>query len=342
MIRKVFIPSLILISFSLLPAEELVISGLLQEWFSFAQSETGGNRGFSLRRARLKISGSPLENLKWAIQYVYDQQKPRLLDAHLSLRLSSWLNIKAGQFKIPASYGGLTSSSNLDFIERAMVVQKWSGFNDLVCYRNLGVQISGVLLDHRVGYAIMAANPRAEVLFTPRIRDTDYGDHRGLQVTGQIRIHPVKSLELGGFYLCDHFREHARHYRSSGFFASLVQEKLFLKAEYLRGRRTPDSANPLEISYLGYLLSFGIRLGKFQPVIRYDSYREKDPPGDTNERQHANLTLGINCFILKRIKLQANYVFRPEELAADIPKPAHDIFYFNLQYTFSTLVKEDR
>jgi hypothetical protein len=118
--------------------------------FRFSQTddleEAGGKsvygdpgNGFTVRKARLFVSGKVAEDFKYKIQIRADRGAPvELWDAYAVYSPSSLpISVKAGQFKVPLSMIYLRSGTKLILPERPVAVNKIAPV-----WRDLGVEVS--------------------------------------------------------------------------------------------------------------------------------------------------------------------------------------------------------
>ncbi|MFW6160638.1 MAG: porin, partial [Acidobacteriota bacterium] len=101
------------------PDTKLKLSGFFQ--FEYFTGHKNAN-AFRARRARLNLNGEVLEGFNFKLQ-VDPTQNPSLIDLHLDLKIANKLRFRAGQFKIPFSLENLTSSGNLDTVNRSLTVE---------------------------------------------------------------------------------------------------------------------------------------------------------------------------------------------------------------------------
>ncbi len=103
----------------------LQISGLIQtEYEGFQQ--TGVNNTFLLHRARLDVKGDIDDNWNYEV-YTEFAGTTKLLDAYTTYKIANFLKFTAGQFKVPFSLESLIQDSQLEFIDRAQVVEALVG-----------------------------------------------------------------------------------------------------------------------------------------------------------------------------------------------------------------------
>lgn len=308
--------------------------GLVQTWFSAAQqdSEVDSGYGFTLRRVRFKPYGAFSKTIKWGFQVGWDKQNASIFDAYLEFIMSPQLKLKVGQFAAPGTVSGaLTSSGALDFVERPAVSQRWGGNAGLYGYRGMGVQAHGDLMDGKLYYAVMIANPKTTGLFTPGIKSNDYQhDNNGVMLWGRLESKPVKGLRIGAFY--GGGKEKDTDYVRSSYGAHIFYVKggINFKVEYIAGEFGYDGA---ETKYSGYYTLLGYKKGKWEPIVRYDVYKPIDgDPNGFGVESYNNITVGVNYFLNKKVKLQANYVIRDETMVAGVAKIKNNLFYICWQY----------
>ncbi|MCX7974687.1 MAG: OprO/OprP family phosphate-selective porin, partial [Candidatus Aminicenantes bacterium] len=105
---------------SVLASSPLNLGAFAQIRYTAYSSE--GIDSFSLRRVRLTMNATVLNNLNFRVQ-LEQTKSPNLVDAYLSYHPKSWVELRAGQFKIPFSYENLKSAAELDLINRSLVVE---------------------------------------------------------------------------------------------------------------------------------------------------------------------------------------------------------------------------
>lgn len=321
-----------------LSGEAINFKAAVQTWFSYAQQEAqeGSGYGFTLRRVRLTPYGSFSKKIKWSLQMGWDRQSPKLIEVYLEYLHSKALNFKVGQFTPPGTISStLTSSMKLDFLERPMVSEVWSGINGLSSYRAVGVQVHGDIVNDKLYYAVMLANPRTTNLFNPGIGAAGYSrDNNGIMLWGRLEASLAKGLKLGAFFGGGKETELSADYKRTTYGAHLfyINKGINFKVEYIAGEYGLENN---ETVYNGYYAVLGYKTGKFEPIVRFDSYTPNDgDPDAVGIEKYNNFTAGINYYVSKNIKLQANYVYRDEKVGIAIDnKLKNNIFYVCFQFT---------
>jgi len=328
--KRMLLTGLLIASFfmAIPAADEIKFRGFVQTWFSVGPNNTSGDTqyGFQLRRVRLTPYGTLGKKFSWAIALDWDRQKPRLLDAYLDWAIQPAFKLRFGQFPAPGALSGaLTPSGALDFLDRAAVADQWGTNSQLSAWRAIGVQVHGDLFKNKFYYALMFGNPRTVELFTPAASSSTYDyKYNGWSFWGRLEVKPVDGLRIGGFY--GSAAEKLDDVERSSYGASIYYAKkpLNLKAEYISGKNTG-------VGYNGAFVSAGIRSGKIEPMVRWDTYSPKDGVADAaGVTRYNNYTLGLNYYTTDKVKFQVNYVLRKEQGT----ELKNNLFYICFQYSY--------
>jgi phosphate-selective porin OprO and OprP len=117
--------------------------------------DSNSPNGFLFRRVRPNVQGTYHERFGFRVTPEFAGNSFQLLDATLSYTHSSALVITAGKFKAPFDLERLRSGANLTFIERAYPTI-------LGPNREIGLQLSGAVIDKRLDYAFSVGNGVAD------------------------------------------------------------------------------------------------------------------------------------------------------------------------------------
>ena len=173
--------------------------------------------GFDLQRVRLQFSGHAFTpDLTYVLHFRAESPEgydARLRDAYINYRLCDEFQFQAGLFKIAALQQRLTSSANLQFVDRSMVHEVF----DLG--RSIGVRFWGQLLDKRVEWYLDVTNSfndtgaNQTITNDPPAMDNNpglafrvvwhaLGDNPGQDLTTEAdhEIHEVPALDLAFHY----------------------------------------------------------------------------------------------------------------------------------------------
>ncbi len=113
------------------PDDVLKFKGYAQFDSYFPLSKSPGISEFLVREARFAATGYFQKKFRYMLNASWDKGKAALNEAFLESRHLSFAKLRVGQFKVPFSLSNLTSSSQLDMIDRSFVVQAFSPSYDI-------------------------------------------------------------------------------------------------------------------------------------------------------------------------------------------------------------------
>lgn len=310
---------------------ELKFSGYTQSWLSIGNQDTDDSSvyGFNLRRVRLKLDGSLAKSIKWRLHVGWDKQTARLIGVYIDFHLSDEVKIKIGQFPVPGAISGtLTSTTELDFIERAAITQQWGNNSALLCYRGVGIQVHGTLFNNKLDYAVMMANPNTSSLFSPTLKSPEYSHENGFTIWGRVQARLIEGFKLGVFYSRGETTDSNDKRNSFGAHCFWIKDPINFKVEYIAGEYGSDG---VKTDYKGMYIVLGYKVARFEPIIRYGFYIPNNgSPDPFGVERYNDFTLGINYWPGKKIKFQVNHVSRIE----DGLEIKNNLFYIHLQFVF--------
>lgn len=336
-------------SFPLRLARTLDLSGYTQvNYLNFQQG--GKINGFQIKRARLDFQGhfSSKFDYRLLVDFVGNSGangsaptggvlvSPLLLDAYITYKPFTWLNIKAGQQIVQFSLENLTQDRNLELVERsqvvnALVARKGDSGNGLVDSlgnqngRDLGIQINGSLVklgDHNlIDYYV-------QLLDGAGIDAQD--NNQSKDIDARLVFHPIKALAIGGSYYNGYDRFTSSTTKDQGRVrwgadAALDLNRLTVKGEWIRGQE--GFTNP--ILHDGWYAQAGYFLVRhtLQAVARYDRY---DANVDKANATTTYYDFGLNYFFNVWTKVQLYYSARGEQNA----HVANNMFEAQFQLAF--------
>lgn len=296
------------------------LGGLLIAGFRAEPSSSARKTGFDLFHARLSASGTAAPGVEYEILTGFDpdERDVSLLDARLTIPVRPELRITAGQFKAPFSREALLGPAELQFAERAQ------GPAAVAPLRQVGVQLSGALLDRRLRYRAgvfngegrTAGNPDGLLLYAGRVEFSRLGGT--VQFYDELNVTVGASLAFSG--------DSARDVSGAGPFRTPIVDPaffegnrvlwggdlemgyrgVFLAGEYVRGEYEPEPvaglSGPGTQSVEGLSVEGGYKLwgGLVDLVGRWDAY---DPPA-TARRDFAVFGANVYPGMDARIGLQ--------------------------------------
>ncbi|HMP72570.1 MAG TPA: porin [Kiritimatiellia bacterium] len=149
----------------------------------FLTSEDPSSDTFLIRRARLNVQGTVGEKGEFRLTPAFEGTSTTLLDAHYGYKFSDAAIFRAGKFKVPFGLERLQSAAGLRFIERAHP-------NSLAPNRDIGFQLSGLLGDGTIDYAVGIFNGVVDGGSSV----TDSGDD--FDVAGRLFLSPLKNSDI--------------------------------------------------------------------------------------------------------------------------------------------------
>jgi phosphate-selective porin OprO/OprP len=339
----------ILDSFPLRLGRSLSLSGYTQVAYQNFQ-QSGKTNGFTIKRARLDFQGhfSSKFDYRLLADFVGNSGangsaatggaliSPMLVEAYITYKPWSWLNIKAGQMIVEFSQENVTQDRNLDMIERsqvvnALVARKGDSGNGLVDSignqngRDIGIQVNGSfgkIKDYNlVDYYFQVLNGAG-------INTLDNNNSKDLDA--RLLFHPIKTLSLGGSYYngYDRFTSNLTKNQERirwGFEGAWEYDNLGVKGEWIKGQE----GNTDPTVHDGYYAqaSYFFLHHSLQPVVRYDVYNANlDKTGQTTKYWD----LGLNYYFNVWTKVQVYYSLRGEDNA----HIANNMFEAQLQLAF--------
>lgn len=131
-------------------ANSLRLRGLVQGDFRAYDSANNPNDTFVLRRARLIFEGKFAKNFSYVVQPEFGGTI-QILDAYVNAGFSPNFQVRVGKFKTPVGLEQLQSDPVAFFNERSVAT-------GLTPNRDVGIQISGDVLDKRLNYTFAVLN----------------------------------------------------------------------------------------------------------------------------------------------------------------------------------------
>jgi phosphate-selective porin len=266
----------------------LKLSGYAQ-FLSTIQDE--GLDGFLVRRMRLALSGEILKNVRYKLQ-MDAVKSPVLLDGLVEFAFDEAVALRIGQFKIPFGIEMLTSSGDLDTINRSQPVNNLSPGLDIgASGRDIGAVVFGrtSILEYTVGVFNGAGINKADTN-----EEKDWA--------GRLAVHPTSFLTFGASLYDGKYSPSisvpSEKRDRAGLDLAVLTGPISLKSEYLRAS---DGAILKEGWYVqgGYFFL----PKKLQGIIKADSYSWNSKEDlDRNDLW----TFGLNWFFAERTKLQLN------------------------------------
>ncbi|HET6254767.1 MAG TPA: porin [Puia sp.] len=345
-------------SFPLRLGRSLSLSGYSQVVYQNFEHPLAGKYadGFTIKRARLDFQGRFSSRFDYRVLVDFvgqsgangtaptggQQISPFLVEAYITYKPFTWLNVKAGQMIVEFSQENITQDRNLDLIERsqvvnALVARKGDAANGLVDSlgnqngRDIGIQLNGSLVRiegrHLIDYYV-------QLLDGAGINTLD--NNQSKDIDARLVLHPLRFLSLGGSYYDGFDRFTGSTTKDQlrtrwGVEANLEWTNLSIKGEYIHGQE--GSANgktgAVATKHEGWYGQVGyfILPRHLQGVFRYDWY---DPNAAKTQVNSSYYDFGLNYFFNVWTKVQVYYSVRNQEG----PAINNNLFEAQLQLAF--------
>lgn len=307
---------------------KISLGGMIQTQFETGNapdSRFSNADRFLLRRVRLHVAGSFLENFNWKLEAELGNAnlknnasyRAQATDAYIAWTRYDFANVKMGQFKTPFGYEQLQSDSTIFFAERSFVNDRFT------MGRELGASVSGDFLDKRLGYVVGAFNgPASNNGFNDNEQFSYVGRLTGTPWKGKInnwesqwsvgadaytsRDTSAGSISMQDFgFTSDTF---AGDRRAWAVDTQFKMGPFDVQGEYFRGHFKPTNRVPFaRVNADGFqVTAAAFVIPKIlQPAIRYESFNpDVNKAGDSTDEW----VFGLNYYIKAHdLKLQLDY-----------------------------------
>lgn len=289
--------------------QKLSIGGYLQ-----IQGETGDapdsrfnglNDRFLLRRARLTIKGSFVEDFDFTLQSDFGNNslgnvtgaRAQLADLFVAWKKYPLATVQVGQFKTPFGYEQLLSDTKVTTIERSLP-------NDQLTYsRQIGLSVSGANRAKNLTYSAG--------LFNGNGVNNGNNDNDRFLYAGRVGIVPwsnaTSRVALGLNAVTTRDRGTFTGDRDGyGFDAQFTHRGLELAAEYLHQRRDPLVGATINAEGWSTQASYLFPGKTWQGVVRYEQLDTNQSTANTTSE---NWVFGLNYLIKgDDLRLSLNYM----------------------------------
>ena len=257
-----------------------------------------GVDSFAARRVRLTLGGEIVKNLRFKVMAEM-AKTPALLDAYAEFQPSASLGLRFGQFLVPFSLESLTSVSDMDTVNRALVTEKLAPGRDIGTQgRDVGLAVYGKasVFEYTAGLLNGSGTNKADV-----------NEHKDL--AGRFLVRPTGGIALGvSIYRGRQSASTAAPTTvrdREGVELAVARGPATLRAEYIHGRDGDFSRSG------GYVQAgYFFLKDKLQGVVKFDTLDlDRSLAGGRTDVW----TAGINWYIQGKNKLQVNYERRRPE-----------------------------
>ncbi len=276
------------LSASELARAEVKAFGLAQAQIVVDESRLDNEAYFTLKRCRLFVKGTLDENEKISVFAHLGALKAAspLIDFVMAYDLGGLGKLGIGRFCLPFGLQNLTNPYNLNTINFALPTMYIIGTK----HHDIGIRLIGKKEETMgLNWKLAVVNGDETEVFLTDSDDSDkYKD-----AVGRIGIVPVEGLALGvsGFYSKDVLLPETD---LLGVDLKYATDVVYLQCEYMAKKIGDDHAQ-------GMYVEAGYKIGKLEPVARYDVYDDELGWSDTELTVAA---FGLNYYASDTAKVQ--------------------------------------
>jgi phosphate-selective porin OprO/OprP len=300
--------------------------------FSYeVQEDQDNTTTFKVRRARVLLGGNVYYPwMKYFTQITLEGGNASLRDAYIRAAYYDWAEPQIGQYKVPFDREFLTSAFNLELIDRSIVSNTFS------LQRDIGLQISGQLLQDQLAYAVgmfngsgaNQNNVNQEFMYVGRVVYSPFGPVPYSQGALDTPASPKLSIGVAGAYLpglkpgerktlagplgdTNILPVKSEVYELTADLAFKYQN-FSLEGSYDFRNIDPNKTTPFgQEQAQGFYLQGGYFLipKKFEVAARY-AWVDPDDPNQKDNNKQQEYTAGSSYYMYgHNLKLQANYSY---------------------------------
>lgn len=303
------------------------ISGFLQAGYDY-NSFGKGSSTFQAKRLEVSLSGNLAPKASYFVQVeAYsgisgtnngrNQTNIQVIDAFTTYNFCKEFGVRLGQFSTPFGienyYIGPSTLETIDYSNLSYRLTERNPLTyDYIEYgRELGIMFMGEFLPSNKGFNYLAYN----LAVTNGTIPCKVDNNKSKDIIAQIGVRPIKNLLVNAAYQWSQSKTIGGEDAVELPFYLNYNRAIFglwyndpngldLRAEY--GFGIAKKHGDKYIKEHGAYIFAGYRLGKWQPLVRYDMYR--DDLNKSNPLTNYNrVLLGCNWQAFKNIRLQLNY-----------------------------------
>ena len=319
--------------------QRMILGGFVQLQAGFGDSPDARFNGiedqFLIRRARVNLQGSFLENFDYKLEMDLGANSlsektgssAQLTDLYLNWNKFEYANIKAGQYKTHYGWEQLASDTKMLTIERSLPNDR------LTDGRQIGTSVTGAVLEKRMSYAVgmfngtsvnNSFNDNDHFMYTARVQGSAVKtEWNKMPVEWNVGVNALSSKDAGvakagyGFDLVaggavDNLFTGDRN--AWGLDTQVKVGPFDFQAEYIRNRFEPDNSTPangFEADGWYVLAGYYVMPKYLQAVVKYEVF---DPNIGVSNNSSDVLTFGLNYYIKgDDLKLMVNYLYGDQD-----------------------------
>ncbi|MEW6455483.1 MAG: porin [Acidobacteriota bacterium] len=316
---------------------ELKINARIQflGYYSSFENKIPSEKGFSIRRARLYFKGNGFYPwLKYYTQLTMEGDKISLRDFYLDFEKNKKISPKIGQYKVPFNREFLTSSADLQLVDRSIIN------NEFEVGRDIGMSLVGNF-NSRFNYFIGIFNGSGkyyknldkDLLYAGRVMWTPAGELKYSQSSLEYPENPIFALGAAFAYFPGYepLKENSEDRKTlsnavktvstgTSDVSQFVLDFAFkykgfsLEGDYHYRNITPEELSAKKLESYGFRIQGGylFESKRWEIALRYSSL---DPNISKENDIQKEITAGLNYFIQRhKLKIQGDYSYLIKEI----------------------------
>jgi hypothetical protein len=308
-------------------AEMPKISGYLQTGYNWGD-ENGDNRSsFQMKRMRLFIDKkiSPMFDVRAQFEVFsgstdgtqYNKKVMTVMDAFVTAHVHKSLHFRAGQFYLPLGFENYDISPAtlevVDFsnINLRMVCRNAVSTPNLIDYgRDIGILAYGDLFENKEkGFNYLTYDLSLTNGYLPTLND----DNKSKDFVGRLTFRPIGKLRIMGSYGWSESQGLNKENNPNTADKYLQMNRVIAGAWYydpnglnLRAEYGHMKSSEAKVKENGAYILAGYRVNKFLPVVRWETYRDRENKTSANNKD--NYLVGCTYDVTNNFKFQMTYI----------------------------------
>ena len=313
-----------------------VLFGYLQSQYDYNFDGDENENSFKFKRARLGVRGKIDDKFSYyfmleASPFIGgdDQEEVYLMDAFITYAADNWARISVGSYKQPFSLEVATPCHMLTTIERSIVADQI-----VSPQRDFGIGVYGGNKYNKLNYAVALMNGKG-------LKFKDNNSKKDIVARATYKV--ADFLTVGGSFRHGYPKlnnnDDSRTTYGGEFLAQF--NKFKVQGEYIHDEGAYDLSSgggcgvePIDLDGLtsagAYVMASYDVNDKFQPVFKYEYFDADLDNKEAYDLYQERMTLGVNYFFSKKVRLQLNYLANIETVV----NVDNDAFLAQLQIKF--------
>lgn len=293
---------------SIAPAK-IKIFGFMQPEYNYTFSDPAEST-FKFRRARVGVRGRLFED--WSYYFMLETSpfiggvgSAYLMDAFVTWDKYNWARISVGSYKQPFGLEVQTACNALITIDRAIVSDQL-----VVPQRDYGISVWGGNVNTRLNYALAIMNGSG-------LNKVDNNNKK--DVVGRVTYKVLDFMTIGGSFRYGYPKLNNNDDSRTTYGAEILFDinNLHIQGEYIvdegaydPGADTGCGSEPLALGEKragAYGMIWYDTKWNLQPVFKFEYFDQDLDLKDVPYRYSERMTLGLNYYFNKAVRLQVNY-----------------------------------